>query len=56
MNKLVYGIVVFAASMIMIGCEDNTDNDVLSSDLVKNPVTASSEKSDTQLANMTFSN
>ena len=56
MNKLVYGIVVLAASMIMIGCEDNTDNDVLSSDLVKNPVTASSEKSDTQLANMTFSN
>ena len=56
MNRIVYVIVIFAASVVTTGCGNNSESDMLSPDLVKNPATASAQKSDVQLANMTFSN
>jgi len=56
MNKLVFGFALIITIIGFTGCEEIADNDVLSPGLVSNPATASSEKSDATLANMTFSN
>jgi hypothetical protein len=55
MNKLVLGIALCMAAIGFTSCESSADDGVLSPDFVRNPATASSEKSDAKLANMTFS-
>ena len=56
MNKVIYIIAVLVASVGITGCGGNSESNVISPDLVKNPATASAEKTDVQLANMTFAN
>ena len=52
--KSILGGLVLVMSLGMNSCSSTDDNGTFSSDLVNNPATASSEKSDTELAKMVF--